>query len=454
MQINPKIFKAYDIRGVYPEEINEEAVYQIGQAFIEFLNSQGEAGNRQFVVARDARFSSDNLAEVLIQSLISSSCDVIDIGRASTPLFYWAIIKEKAAGGIIITASHNPAQFNGLKFCKQGAETIDYETGLFKIREIALRNQFFTVSPSTGKAIQKNLLSEYVGFLKEKSDLGAIKPLKIIIDCGNGIMGPEIIELFKELPCQTEILFGEPDGDFPNHEANPLKEENLIALRERILAGAADLGIAFDGDGDRIGFLDEKGEVVRGDFITVLIAAELLKQNPGEKIFYEIRSSRVVPEVVRENGGQPILGRAGHSLIKNQMRRENILFGGELSGHYFFRDMGFTDNALAAMLEILKILSREQKAFSQVAQPLKRYYLSGEINFTVSDPDKKIEDIESRYSGAEIKKIDGITVEYPDWWFNLRKSNTEPLVRLNIEANSPELLKKKKKELFNLLEKK
>ncbi len=452
--VNPQIFKAYDIRGVYPEEINEEAVYQIGQAFAEFLNSQGEIGNRQFVVARDARLSSDNLAEVLIQSLINSSCDVIDIGRASTPLFYWAIIKEKAAGGIVITASHNPAQFNGLKFCQQGAGAIDYETGLFKIREIALRNPFFALAPSTGNVIHKNLLSDYIGFLKEKSDLAVIKPLKVIIDCGNGIMGPEIIELFKELPCQTDILFGEPDGDFPNHEANPLKEENLTALRERVLAGAADLGIAFDGDGDRVCFLDEKGEVVRGDFITVLIATELLKQNPGEKIFYEIRSSRVVPEVVRESGGVPILGRAGHSLIKNHMRRENILFGGELSGHYFFRELGFVDNALMATLKILEILSREQKSLSQIAQPFKRYYLSGEINFTVSDPDKKIEEIENRYSDAEIKKIDGITVEYPDWWFNLRKSNTEPLVRLNIEANSPDLLKEKKKELFNLLEKK
>ncbi len=451
MSVNPNIFKAYDIRGIYPEEINEEAAYKIGQAFVRFLESVGEIGNRQIIVGRDARISSDDLFEALTNGITSRSADVVNIGLVSIPQFYWAIIKEGAAGGMMITASHNPAQYNGFKLCTVQARPIDIKTGLLKIKDLAETDEA-VASISPGKVSSKNLSAEYLVYIKQKANLGKIKPFKIIIDCGNGMMGPEVKELFKDLPGQIEILFAQPDGRFPNHEANPSKEETLKTLQEKVLSSRADLGIAFDGDGDRVAFLDEKGQIVRGDFITVLIARQLLRQHRGRKIFYEIRSSRIVPEAIRESGGMPVLGRAGHSLIKNQMRQEHIFFGGELSGHYFFETLGVVDNALYAMLKILEILSEEQKPFSEIIKPFKKYCHSGEINFSVANADGLLKKIEEHFSGGQIKKIDGLTIEYPDWWFNLRKSNTEPLVRLNLEADSQELMEEKLEELKRIIE--
>lgn len=450
-KINPKIFKAYDIRGIYPVEIDEDAVCQIGQAFVEFLSNQGEVGNRRFVVGRDGRLSSPDLAEALIQGLVNSSGDVIDIGQVSTPLFYWTIINEKTDGGIMVTASHNGTLYNGLKLCKYAARSINSENGLLKIRELVLKNRLFTISSSPGKVVQKGLLAAYIDFLKSKADVETIKPLKIIIDCANGTMGPEIIELFKDLSCKVTLLYADSDGSFPNHEPNPMKEESLVKLKKAILSEKADLGAVFDGDGDRVRFIDEKGESVRGDFITAIIAQELLKVEPGEKIFYEVRSSRVLPEIILRAGGEPVLGSAGSALIKEQMRRENILFGGELSGHYFFKNIGFIESPLSVILEILGIIGREQKTLSEIIEPLKKYFLSGEINFSLENPDEILKKVKSHFSDARIKKIDGLTVEYPDWWFNLRKSNTEPLIRLNLEADSSELMEKKKKELIELI---
>ncbi|TSC53897.1 MAG: phosphomannomutase, partial [Parcubacteria group bacterium LiPW_39] len=248
--INPSIFKAYDIRGIYPDEINEEAAYKIGQAFVKFLESAGEIGNRQIIVGRDARISSDNLFEALTNGIASQSADVINIGLVSTPQFYWAIIKEGAAGGVMITASHNPAQYNGFKFYASQVRPIDIRTGLLKIRDLAIANEM-VASVSPGKVNSKNLSAEYLDYIKQKTNLEKIKPFRIIIDCGNGMIGPEVRELFKALPCQTEVLFADPDGRFPNHEANPSKEETLKTLQEKVLSGRADLGIAFDGDGDR-----------------------------------------------------------------------------------------------------------------------------------------------------------------------------------------------------------
>ncbi len=339
-KIDPKIFKAYDIRGVYPDEIDEDTVYAISRGLIEFLTGQGEINNRQFVVGRDFRLSSGDLAEAAIQGLVNSSVDVINIGQCSTPLFYWSIINEQAAGGLMITASHNPGQFNGLKVCSGLARSISSENGLFKIRDFVSKTKNAPLSSAPGKIVEKNLLPAYIDSLKQKIDFKKIKPLKIVIDCANGVMGPEIITLFKNLPCHVEVLYAEPDGNFSNHEPDPIKEENLVALKERILLNKADLGVAFDGDGDRIIFLDEKGKSIRGDFIIVLLAKELLLENPGEKILYGVSSSRVVPESIREAKGEPVLSRTGHSLAKEKMRDQDILFGGELTGHYFFRDLG------------------------------------------------------------------------------------------------------------------
>lgn len=448
--IDSKIFKAYDVRGVYPDEVNEDVAYKIGQALMVFLDNTGQAGQRQILVGRDARESSPDLAEALMQGLMSQGADIIDIGEVSTPLFYWALIRESSAGGVMITASHNPAQYNGFKVCGAGGRSIGLDNGLAKIRDIAMGADA-GIKPALGRVVKKELLKEYTDFILKKFDIKKFKPLKLAIDCGNSIVGPELTALLKRLPFQAELLFVEPDGRFPNHEANPSKEETLVVLKEKVLSSGAALGVAFDGDADRVAFLDEKGEVVRGDFITSLLAEELLKNDRGQKIFYEVRSSRIVPETIKTAGGQPVLGRPGHTLIKEQMRRENILFGGEMSGHYFYRELGFIENSLFTMLNILLILSERDKPFSALASPLKKYFTSGEINFTVADADKTLSEIEKRYSGAQIKKVDGLTVEFPDWWFNLRKSNTEPLVRLNAEADTAALLEEKKREVVALI---
>ncbi|MFH1583336.1 MAG: phosphomannomutase/phosphoglucomutase [Candidatus Falkowbacteria bacterium] len=448
--INPNIFKAYDIRGLYPAEINEETAFKIAKALVEFLRNKGEINGQPIIVGRDARNSSDNLYEAVADGLVSEKADVIDINAVSTPLFYWAIINQKAAGGIMITASHNPAEYNGFKICRAEARSIGLGSGLAEIRELAKKERAADLNLA-GKVWHKNLLEEYISFVKNKITVTRIKPLKIVVDYGNGIAGAEAEELFKFLPCSVESLFVEPDGNFPNHEADPIKEENLIILRGKLLSTKADLGIAFDGDGDRITFLDEKGELVRGDFITALIAQDLLKDNPSQKIFYEVRSSKVIPEIISMAGGVPILGRPGHSLIKERMRQENILFGGELSGHYFYKDFDFIENALFTMAEILRIISTAGKPFSEIVMPLKKYFTSGEINFKVPDADLVLKKIEQKFSDAQIKKIDGLTIIYSDWWFNLRKSNTEPLVRLNLEADTPELMEEKKKEVSDLI---
>ena len=451
--INPDIFKAYDIRGVYPDQIDGEFAYRLGGAFCRFLINNGEAGNRKIIMARDTRLSSDELAENLIQGITDQSFDVADLGLASAPLFYWAIIKEKAAGGLMVTASHNPAQYNGFKVCRADSRMVSGETGLFQIRDL-MEQAGLETSFNAGKISQVDLKKEYLDFMLSFIKSSQRKPLKIVYDCANGTMGQEIEEISKLIPGEKEILFADPDGNFPNHEPNPIKPENMSALKNKIIESGADLGIAFDGDGDRIVFYDEKGEMVRGDFITALMAEILLKQNPGKKILSEVRSSRVVNEIIRQNGGIPVLGKSGHSLIKEHMRRENIFFGGEMSGHYFFQELGYIDSSLLVAIKILELLSREDKKLSRLVAPLKKYSSSGELNFEVADPDGVLMAAESHFKGAkgaQVKKIDGLTIEFADWWFNLRKSNTEPLVRLNMEADSPEILEEKRKELEGLI---
>lgn len=444
------IFKAYDIRGIYPEELDEDSAFRIAASLVQFLRNKGEFKGGAMVVGRDARTSSEGLFEAITGGLISESVDVIDIGLCSTPLFYWAVNFLKAEGGIMITASHNPAQYNGFKLCRAQARPIGANSGLLEIKELARKPRPANLS-SQGRISQKNLLSDYPAFIKNKFSGVNIKPLKIAVDCGNGMAGPEVIELLKSFPLEAEILYPEPDGNFSNHEANPIKEENVVALREKLLSSGAAVGVAFDGDGDRVAFLEEKGEMVRCDFITALLGKELLKTNPGQKILYEVRSSKIVPEFIKQAGGVPVLGQCGHSLMKEQMRRENILFGGELSGHYFYKDLGFIENTLFTMLELLRLISEEDKPLSELVAPLKKYFASGEVNFKVADAEAVLRLVEEKFKDGEIKKIDGLTVVYPDWWFNLRQSNTEPLVRLNIEADGAELLEEKKKDLQDII---
>jgi len=480
--VSDAIFKAYDIRGIYPDELNEETAFKIGGAFAQFLDKQKELSGRQIVIARDARLSSPALFEAAAKGVILKSVNVIDIGEVSTPFFYWAVEKEQADGGIMITASHDPAQYNGLKLCGRKAKPISADSGLKIIQRLVnemsplsrRQSEFepellslkkdedfsfrekedltaLSIPALFGKITKKDLLFDYIDFISQKEDLNKIKPLKIVIDCGNGVIGREIKEIAKKLSCQIDIIFGEPDGNFPNHEPNPAIIKNLELLRQKVVEQKADLGAAFDGDGDRLVLVDEQGAIIRGDFLGVLIAKELLNKNPGEKIFFEVRASQIVPETIKDNKGIPVLGRAGHSFIKEQMRVENILFGFETTGHYYFRELNFTDNAVFALLKVLLILSDSQKLLSELISPLNKYFLSGEINFRAQNSEKILDEIEKHFSDGQIKKIDGLTVEYPHWRFNLRQSNTEPLLRLNLEADTKELMEEKKEEIKKLI---
>lgn len=436
--INKDIFKAYDIRGLYPEEINEESVRQIIWGLIDFLHPES------VVVGQDARQSSNFLKKTIVETFLRAGVNVFDAGFCSTPLFYFSIRQKAAGGGVMITASHNPAQYNGLKICREKAIALSGESAGFIIRDKILSGQIKPIiSQNSGSLTEINLLEDFINETLKGNDFSGLKPLKVAVDAGNGMAGAEIQKLFTKIPGQLLELFFKPDGSFPNHEANPIKEETLRELKKEIIETKADLGLAFDGDGDRIVFLDEQGRSIRGDFITALLARELLRENPREKIYYEVRSSKIVPETIEQAGGKAVLGRPGHSVIKKIMRQENIFFGGELSGHYFFRQFGFVENPLYAFLLVLKILCAKGQKMSELVQPFARYHQSGEINFQVPDPEAKLLEIENKFPDAEIEKIDGLTVKYLDWWFNLRQSNTEALVRLNLEADNEKLLQEK-----------
>jgi phosphomannomutase len=445
MKINPEIFKAYDIRGIYPEEINEEVVYNIGRALVEYLNS------KKIVIGRDIRNSSDELSEALIKGIAEGGADVIDIGIATTPMIYYASGKLEVNAGVIITASHNPAEYNGMKLCLKGAVPIGEGSGMEEIKELALRGDFSKVEKQ-GEVIENNSLKEdYKNYLTGfyKKGLGQNK---IVIDFANamGIEEKDVLEKFSE-DLDLTYLYDNFDGNFPNHEANPLKTETLEDLQKKVLEVQADLGIAYDGDADRVGFVDEKGEVVPMDYVTALISKEILKKNPGELILIDLRSSNAVREVIEEAGGKVKHCRVGHSLIKAQMRRDGAIFAGELSGHYFFEENFKAEMTVLAVIMILNLLNETGKTMSELTADLKRYYHSGEINSDVQDPQKVFDELKKKYSSGKINELDGIRIDFEDWWFNVRASNTEPKIRLNLEAKSKELMEEKKIEVLNIV---
>jgi phosphomannomutase len=437
------IFKAYDVRGIYPTEINEEIAYKIGLAFAQFL------GKGTVVVGRDMRTSSLSLFQRLSSGLNDGGLDIIDIGLVTTPVISFSTAHYHYDGGIMITASHNSKEYNGFKFCRRDAYPISYDTG---IAEIEKKVQTMIKPPTQhkkGKIYTKDVLDDYVqhvlGFSKK------IKKLKIVIDAGNGMGGVIAPKLFKSLPCEMIPLYFELDGTFPHHDANPLEPENMQDLVKAVLKNKADLGAAFDGDADRVMFVDNEGKIVSADISTALIAREFLKHHPGETILYDLRSSRIVKEEVERLGGKAQMCRVGHAFIKQTLRESNGIFAGELSGHYYFRDNFFADSAAIALTMMLNVISEENKPFSKIVAPLKKYYSTGELNSRVKDPDQLMGKIEKKYAHGHTFHLDGFSAEFEDWWFNLRKSNTEPLLRLNVEAKTQDLLKDKSKELLSLI---
>lgn len=444
-KIKPEIFRAYDIRGIYPSTINESTSYLIGRAFVKFLKKP----QPNIVVGRDNRLSSTQLFKALTKGILEQGGNVIDIGLALTPMLYFSVAHFKFDGGINITASHNPPEYNGFKLVREEAIPISGTTGLKEIKKLA--NQTFEAPTKRGKLIKKKVLNEYIKFNLKDFNLKEIKPLKIIIDTANAVAGIVVPEFFKKTNCKIYHLFSELDGSFPNHLPTPHEEKNLKWLKEEVKKKKANLGIAFDGDGDRIIFVDENGKMIEGDLITSLLVSLILKENSGEKVLCDVRSSNVVRDAVKENRGKVVIGRIGHSFIKEKMRKENIIFQGELNGHYYLKDHYFSEAPFFVIFKILEEISKTKKKISELVKPFQRYFHSGEINFKVENKREVLKNLEKKYKGGKISKIDGLRVDFPDWWFNARPSQTEPVLRLVVEAKTKKLMIEKKKELSSLI---
>jgi len=434
------IFKAYDIRGIYKQTLTDDIAYKIGRAFATFL------GCRKVVVGRDMRPHSKPLFDALARGLTLQGADVIDLGLCSTPMSYYANGKLGADGGIMITASHNPGEWNGFKICRERAIPISGATGIQEIERIVKSEDFTRPPPMLGRISTYDILPEYVKHIR---DSAAIKrPVSIAVDYANA-MGITEAKALQGL-VKIDPLFDTLDGTFPNHEANPLKLETLEPLQKKVRAGRYDFGVAFDGDADRAGFVDEKGSVIPMDIITAFIAEAVLSKEKGP-IFYDLRSSWAVKEIIEENGGKAMMSRVGHAFIKQQMRDAKALFAGELSGHYYFRENYYTESSALAVLYVANLVSQSTKPLSELIKPLQRYFGSGEINSEVHDVEAVFKRLRQKYGDGKVIELDGLSVEFADWWFNVRPSNTEPLVRLNLEAKTRALMEQKRDELLALI---
>jgi len=444
--IDAGIFKAYDVRGLYPEQLDERAAYNIGRGYAQ--SGVSAAGNA-IVVGRDMRYGSGTLFEAFATGANAGGLDVIDIGLCTAPMLYFAVNLLSAAGGAMVTASHNPAAYNGFKFVREVAIPIAMGSGLEAIKREALKPSQGG-SHRRGTIRRESVLEPYVEFFAARFSPAYEGP--VVIDAGNGTVGSVLPHVLQAQRIKHSDLFFEPDGRFPNHEANPMKSGNLRHLRCAMANVPGSLGVAFDADGDRVCFLDEAGDVVRGDLLAAFLAPWLLKRNAGGKILYDLRSSRVVPDVIREHGGEPIKTRVGHAFIKHIMREQSALFGGELACHFYYRDFFNCDSGIYAMLHVLEVLAESGKRLSDVIAPLRKYAHSGEINFAVRNAEAAVRAVEQAFPDGVVSHLDGLSVEYADWWFNLRPSNTEPLLRLNLEADSECLMRDRVEFIRHLLE--
>jgi len=423
------IFKAYDVRGIYPDQLDEEVAHRVGRAVVELTST------KKIVVAHDMRSSSEPLSNAFISGALTQGADVVDLGLASTDMLYFASGRFDSPGAVL-TASHNPAAYNGIKLCRAGAVPIGEETGLLDIKGMVAAGAF-PPGKRPGSSERTDIMKSYVDHLVGLVDVSIFADLTVVVDAANGMGGLTVPAVFDRLPVELVPLFFELDGTFPNHPADPIQPENLKDLIATVLDEGADIGFAFDGDADRVFVVDEKGEPVTGSLTAALVARSILEKHPGEKVIYSLTCSRVVPETIRETGGTPIRSRVGHSFIKALMAETGAIFGGEHSGHYYFRDHYRADCGLLAALHVLEVLSAAGKPLSQVLAPLRRYWASGEINSEVVDKEAAMRAVAEKFSSGRVDLTDGLTVDFDEWWFNLRPSNTEPLLRLNVEARDP-----------------
>jgi phosphomannomutase len=437
------IFKAYDIRGLYPEQIDEEVAHRVGRAFVELT------GARRVLVARDMRSSSEPLSTAFISGAVTHGAGVVDLGLASTDMLYFASGRLDMPGAVF-TASHNPAEYNGIKLCREGAVPVGEETGLLAIKGMVAADDF-RPGRRPGEIERRNIMDDYVEHVTSLVDVSAFRPLTVAVDTANGMGGLTVPAVFRKLPVELIPLFFELDGTFPNHPADPIQTENLKDLIRAVTDAGADLGLAFDGDADRVFLVDERGEPVSGSLTAAVVARSILAKHPGEKVIYSITCSRVVPETIREMGGIPVRSRVGHSFIKQLMKETGAIFGGEHSGHYYFRDHYRADCGLLAALHVLEVCSEAGTPLSEILAPLRRYWASGEINSEVADKEGAMRAVASRFPPDRCDWTDGLTVEFDDWWLNIRPSNTEPLLRLNVEAADPDFGKARQDELLAII---
>jgi phosphomannomutase len=443
--LDPNVFKAYDVRGLHGSELDEEGAYAIGRAYVEQFEAE------QIAVGRDMRLSAPAMAKAVIEGAADGGADVLDVGMVGTEMVYYAVGKLGLDGGIMVTASHNPKQYTGMKIVRAGALPVGGESGLLDVRDRALAG--FGEVQHRGEVRQEDIWPGFVEHVLGLVDVSAIKPLRVVIDAANGMAGAMLPPVLERLPVDAVRCFFEPDGTFPNHEPNPLLPENREFIVRKTLEEGADLGVAYDGDADRCFFVDDEGEFIPGDFVTALLAEAMLAREPGAKVIYDVRASWAVPQTIRRSGGLPLVNRVGHAYIKHRMREEGALFGGEVSAHYYFRDFFQADSGVLPFLLFLEVLSRKGQKGSEVLRPFReQYFLTGEINTPVPDVAMKLQELQARFGPqGTISHLDGVSFDADDWHFNVRPSNTEPLLRLNLEALSQKEMEAKRDEVLSVI---
>ena len=444
--LEPKVFKAYDIRGIYPTELDEEGARAIGRAYVEQFEP------KEIAVGRDMRVSSPSMAKALIEGATAAGANVVDIGLVGTEMLYFAVGDLDLDGGVQVTASHNPKEYIGMKIVRRGAMPVGGDSGLLDIRDRAVSGARHRTGPP-GTVREEDVFPGFVDKVLSFVDLDKIERRRVVIDAANGMAGVMLPPVLERVPIDPVPYYFEPDGTFPNHEPNPLLPENREFVISRVLADEAELGLAFDGDADRCFFIDDTGEFVPGDFITALLAESMLEKYPGAKIIYDVRASWAVRETIERAGGIPLINRVGHAFIKERMRKEEAVFAGEVSGHYYFRDFYQADSGVIPFLLMLELVSKRGKSLAELLRPFReRYFLTGEINVPVEDVAVKLQEIKERFgSEGAVSHLDGISIEAGDWQLNVRPSNTEPLLRLNLEARSKELMERKRDEVLAIL---
>lgn len=446
MKVTPGIFKAYDIRGIYPTDLNQEVGYAIGRAFATFLKVD------TVIVGRDMRLSGPQMFDAVSRGLMDQGADVINIGMVSTDQYYYACATLDQAG-IMVTASHNPAQYSGLKMVKKMPQLLSGDEGIQDLRRI-VENDSYAKPTRQGSMSSQDLSQDFVDYVLGLIDIEALAPLKVIADTGNGMVGPILKRIYDRLPSvDLTGMYLDPDGSLPNHGLDPLQPENRAELEQRVVADGADIGFAFDGDGDRFFTIDDRGQFVAGDYMTALLGRYLLEKYPGSKILYDVRASWAVPDLITAAGGAPLMERVGHAFIKARMAKENAVFAGEVTGHYYFKDFFYADSGILPSLVIMEMLSKKKARLSDLLKPLEeKYFISGEINTRISgDPQAKMQELAEIFKDGKVEWLDGISATYADWHVNVRPSNTEPLLRLNLEAKSRALMEEKRDQIVDII---